>query len=115
MDERTSEASIFRQPHDDPRYSQAEGSAVNRKRVQRLMRLMKLESTVPKPSHHCIASAGTNGIPLSTEESDGYSDQSGVSRRHHIYLAKLCIVEARGRLIGYRFVRAHVIGEIEVA
>ena len=62
----------------------AEGSAVNRKRVQRLMRLMGLESTAPKPNNK-QASAGTRRIPLSTEESDGFSDQSGVGRRHHIH------------------------------
>ena len=34
-------------------------------------------------AEHKQASAGTHGIPLSTEESDGFSDQSGVGRRIH--------------------------------
>ena len=62
----------------------AEGSAVNRKRVQRLMRLMGLESTAPKPNTSKPAPEPRR-IPLSTEESDGFSDQSGVGRRHHIH------------------------------
>ena len=58
-----------------------QGHAVNRKRVQRLMRLMGLEAIYPKPKLSA-ANKETPQIPASAAGCGGGSGESGVGHRH---------------------------------
>ena len=61
----------------------AEGLAINRKRVQRLMRKMGIAALGPKP--RTTKSAGAQDIPVSFARPDHRPSEPGVVRRHHLY------------------------------
>ena len=60
----------------------AEGALINRKRVQRLMRLMGLESTAPKPT--TSARARTPGLPVSATGPDGLANEPGLGGGYYL-------------------------------
>ena len=59
---------------------------VNRKRVQRLMRLMGLEAIYPQAAHHA-ARRRTQDLPVFTAECGDHAAQPGVGQRHHVHSA----------------------------
>ena len=63
----------------------AEELDVNRKRVQRLMRLMGLEAIYPKPRPHARRRA--QDLPVFTAEYGDYAPRPGVEHRHHVHPA----------------------------
>ena len=62
---------------------QGAGHEVNRKRVQRLMRLMGLEAVYPKPKLSA-AGAGTQGLSVPAAGRDDRARGSGVEYGHHL-------------------------------
>jgi len=60
-----------------------QGRKVNRKRIQRLMRLMGIEAIYPKP-HTSRPHPEHKNLPLSAQRPDHRSCQSGVGGRHHL-------------------------------
>ena len=67
-----------------------QGQSVNRKRVQRLMRLMGIEAVGPKPrlsQRH----RGHQVYPYPAARHGGRADRSGVELRHHVHSATVGI------------------------
>src|SRR5690349_574194 len=62
----------------------ARGHNVNRKRVQRLMRLMGLEALVPKPNTSRSHPARKK-VSVPAERARGDEGESGLGHRHHIH------------------------------
>ena len=62
----------------------AEGALINRKRVQRLMRLMGLESTAPKPDDK-HARARTPGLPVSATGPDDLANEPGLGGGYYLH------------------------------
>ena len=61
-----------------------EGRGVNRKRVQRLMRLMGLEGLVPRPGTS-KAAPGKRNLPLSAARRDDHRAEPRLGGRHHLH------------------------------
>ena len=59
---------------------------MNRKRVQRLMRLMGMEAIYPK-RRTTWPGAGTQDLPVFTAECGGHAARPGVGQRHHVRAA----------------------------
>ena len=62
----------------------AEGRAINRKRVQRLMRVMGIEALVPRPGTSKVG-AGAHDPTLPSARPDDHRAEPRVGGRHHVY------------------------------
>ena len=76
-----------------------EGSPVNRKRIQRLMRLMDLAGPGSRPRDEQTASAAQD-LSLPFEEPQDRASEPGMEQRHHLHAdqIRIPVPDGRGRL-----------------
>ena len=81
-------------------YLKEQGHAVNRKRVQRLMRVLGLAGMAPGPRHQ-PAPPGAQDLPLPAARGGGGAPQPGLEHRHHLHPpgAWLCLPGGHHRLV----------------